>query len=274
MQSPGAPQFSFPVPGRVLKAVLATLFAIWLVFALAGWADAGGPTFALLVGNQAAISQGQLWRLFTAPLLHIPSGSLSHILWTLLGMYFLGTSLEKSWGEARFLRFLIATAVLSYASQFVLGALLPAATASKMMPPIYFGAMPVVHAIAIAWACSFRDRTVQLMFVLPIRSSVLIWIVVGMGLLSLIAQQMPPSGHLANFAAMGWGYLLGGGTPSPLREMLLRYRLGNLRRQIEQEKKQRQRRAKKSGLTVIPGGRKTEDESDPNGKPTDKKLLN
>lgn len=261
MQS-GTPQFSFPIPGRALKVVLITLFSVWLVFALGSWTGAGGPTFALLAGNQAALEQGQLWRLVTALFLHVPSGSIGHIMWALLGLYFLGTSLEESWGPKRFVIFLLATGVLSYSTQFLLSLVLPASVVTKMVPPLFFGAMPVVHAIAIAWACSFRGRTVQLMFVLPVSGNTLILIVVGFGLLSLIAQQVPPSGHIANFAAMGFGYLLGGGTPSPLRQLLLKYRLASLQRQIESEKQKRRRRTKRSELKVIPGG-KQDDEDRP-----------
>lgn len=264
----GTPQFSFPVPGRALKAILAVLFAIWLVFALGGWTGAGGPTFALLAGNQQAISDGQVWRLVTAMLLHVPSGSVGHILWTLVGLYFLGSSLEQSWGSSRFLRFAIAAGVLSYTSQYLISLALPEPIVARMVPPLFFGAIPIVHAIAIAWACSFKGRTVQLAFVLPISSTTLILIVVGLGLLSLIAQEVPPSGHIANFAGMGFGWLLGGGTPSPLRRILLKYRLSHLERQVNQEQRQRKQRTQRSSLKVIPGGKNNDDDH------PDKRFLN
>ncbi len=268
MQSPGTPQLSFPVPGRALKIVLIVLFSIWLVFALGSWTGAGGPTFALFAGNLSAIENGQFWRVCTAMLLHMPSGSFGHILWALVGLYFLGTSLEKAWGPARFTRFLLLTGVLSYTTQAVLGLALPPAIVAKMVPPLFFGAMPVVHAVAIAWACSFRGRTVQLAFVIPVSATTLIFVVVGLSLLSLIAQEVPPSGHLANFAGMGFGYLLGGGSPSPLRELLLRYRLASLQRQFKNERKERQKRAQRAELKVIRGGKPTKSE------PPDKSLLN
>src|SRR6188768_890012 len=211
-------QMNFPVPGRVLKAVLGALFATWLVFALAiTWGGVSESFFLQFTGNSAAIAHGEFWRLFTAPIMHLPTGSIGHILGTLIGLYFLGSSLESTWGARRFGWFLFWSGALSYAVQFAVSLLLPARIVGHLMGEYYFGATPIIYAIAIAWATSFKGQQVMLMFVMPVSARALIWITVGISLMVLIAGGQTPSGHLANFAGMGLGYLLGGASPSPLK---------------------------------------------------------
>lgn len=247
---------NLPRPGRALQGVLLGLLAIWLVFALAiNWGGAQGALFLALCSNSEAVLQGQVWRLVTAPLLHMPTGTVWHLISVLLGLYFLGTPLEQEWGSRRFLRFLALTSVFAYGLQVLLDWALPARLGAKLVPEHAFGAMPAVQAVAIAWASSFKGRTVHLFFVLPISSRGLILFVVGLSVLYLIAGATPPSGHIAMFAGMGLGWLLGGGTPSPLRRAYLNFRLARLEAEARRDSQLRRQRAKGSGLRVIPGGR-------------------
>lgn len=256
MPSPGAQQLAFPKPGRALKAVLILLFFVWLVFALGmNWAGVSPAPFFTLTGNTAAIAGGEVWRIFTAPLLHVPTGSISHIFFTMLMLYFFGSSLEEAWGSRRFVKFLVLSGALAYGTQFLLSALLPASIASKLVPSDYFGGSPVVEACIIAWACSFRGRTILLFFVVPVGPRTLIYLTVGANVLMLIAGADTPSGHIALFAGMGAGWLLGGDTPSPLRKFYLKYRLARLEREAEEERLRKNLRLKRSGLQVLPGGK-------------------
>lgn len=247
---------SLPRPGRVLKVVLIGLFSIWLVFALAiNWGGVSFSTFLLFVGNTGAILHGELWRLATAMLMHLPN-SIGHILGSMVGLYFLGSSLEEAWGGRRFAWFLGLTGVLSYTATFLFSLVLPAGIMAKLgSSGAYFGVSPVVYGVAIAWACSFKGRQVMLMFVLPVSSRALIWITVGLATLSLVAQSSPTSGHIASFAGMGIGYLLGGGTPPPLRNALLRYKLASLEKKMAGERASRRKKVQKSGFKVVPGGK-------------------
>ncbi len=252
-----SPQFVLPRPGRALIGVMAALFFIWLMFAIAvNWGGASSELFLLFCGNDAAIFNGEVWRLFTAPLMHHPSGQVGHILFVLLGLYFLTPSLEQQWGGARLLRFLAGSAVLAYAFQMLLGLFLPATAAAKLIPPYWYGAFPVIEAVAIAWALSFKGQQVRLMFVLPVTSRGLVLFVVGISVLRVIAlSQGAPGGLLSPFGGMIAGWLLGGGTPSPLRRFYLKFKLQQMEREVEKEKKARRSRVNKSGFDVIEGGR-------------------
>ncbi len=63
---------------------------------------------SLTIDNVAAVDDGQLWRTFTAALLH--SGSLYHVGFNMYALYLFGPDLERRFGSAPFLIFYIATA--------------------------------------------------------------------------------------------------------------------------------------------------------------------
>ena len=239
-------QLGFGKSGPALFWVLGILFSTWMAFALAiNWGGASQRVFMMFVGDPEAIVAGELWRLVTPLFVHTPVG-VGHILVTLLGLYFLGHSLEESWGGRRFVRFLLTTGILAYAVQLLAAFALPAYFRQRLVPDMWYGAMPVVDAIAIAWALSFKGRTVHLFFALPISSRGLLLFVIGMNVLMVIAGALNLAGHVALFAGMGGGWLFGGGSPSPARRFLLKARLAQL--------KAEERRAQGAGEKVEPAG--------------------
>jgi membrane associated rhomboid family serine protease len=277
---PGSVQFAFPRPGRALKAVLFGLFAIWLLYAIGlNWLGLPQKAFEVMVGSTADVKAGQVWRLFTAPLVHLPFGDAGvwHILTTLMGLYFLAPELERTWGAARFLRFLLVAAVFAYGLQMLVELTLPETLARKLVGEVWFGALPAVEAVAIAWALSFKGQVVRLMFVLPVSSRGLIIFVVATSVLYVVAGAQRTSGLIAPFGGMLVGWLLGGGSPSPLRRFWLKQRYKSLEREAERSRGERRQRVARSGLRVIPGGgkaptdgeRKNGDSRGPDGK-----LLN
>jgi membrane associated rhomboid family serine protease len=265
-----APTLGLPRPGPALKWVLIGLLAVWLAFAVGiNWAGAPADLFYLLCGNAERISAGEVWRLFTAPLIHMPTGHVGHILMALLGLYFLAPSLEREWGSARFLRFLLFSGLIGYGLQYLLLVLLPASVSARLAGEYWFGALPVINAVSIAWALSFRGQVVKLYFVLPVSSTGLILFVVGMNVMYLIGAQNHLEGLISPFGGMLAGWLLGAGTPSPLRKAWLKLQLARLDSEARREGKARRRRAAQSGLRVIEGGsgpEQSEKRRGPDGK--------
>lgn len=258
-------QFVLPKPGKGLRAVLIGLLAIWLMFAVGiNWGGASSEVFYLFCGNTERILSGEIWRLFTAPLMHVPRGTIGHILMALLGLYFLAPSLEQAFGTARFLKFLLASGVIAYGLQMIVALLLPASSAAKLVPNYWFGAMPVVEAVAIAWALSFKGQTVRLMFVLPVTSRGLIVFVVAISVMYVLAAAETPAGLISPFGGMLCGWLLGGGSPSPLRRFWLKVQLKQLEAEVHRERRQRRQRVRGSGFRVIDGGK--ERDSDPDDR--------
>lgn len=263
-----APMVSLPRPGRALKGVLIALLAIWLMFAVGiNWASVPAELFLLFCGSVDGILRGEVWRVFTAALMHNPSGDIWHILMAMLGLYFLGPSLERDWGPQRFLRFLLLSGVIGYTLQFLALVALPTNLAAQLGGGYWFGSLPVLDAVAIAWALHNRGQTIRLFFFLPVSSRGLIVFVVGANVMYLIAAAQRLEGAISPFGGMLAGWLLGGGTPSPARKAWLKLQLARLDAEAKREAKARRSRAKGSHLRVIEGGR----ENDKSEKASDKR---
>src|SRR4051794_21955510 len=112
MDDRGAVAFAFPRPRRALTIVLITIAVLGIVNAfLLNWIPELRDVFLSLTCDLGEVSHGQIWRLLSSGLLTRPD-SYSHLVFTLLGLYFLGADLEKTWGSWRFLRFLGTSVVV------------------------------------------------------------------------------------------------------------------------------------------------------------------
>jgi membrane associated rhomboid family serine protease len=246
---------------------MVALGAIWLMFAIAvNWAGATEDLFFLFCGSTERILHGEVWRLFTAPLMHLPSGTVWHILSAILGLFFLAPSLEAKWGTGRMLRFLLLSSVIAYGFQMLCEIALPPTLAGRLVPEYWFGSFPALEAIAIAWALSFRGQVVRLWFVLPVSSSGMVLFIIAMSALRVVAAAPGTEGLLSPFGGMFAGWLLGASTPSPLRRLYLRLRLAQLDREAARGARDTKARRKASSLRVIEGGRSGSAERGPDPK--------
>jgi membrane associated rhomboid family serine protease len=259
-------QTVFRRPTKAVLGLMLVVFVIWLIFALGlNWGSASSSVFEALAGSTERILQGEVWRLFTAPLMHFPVGGagVSHLLTALIGLYFFTPRLEEQWGP-----FIALSAVIAYVIQMLVELALPVSLAERLVGEYWFGITPALGAIAIAWALTFKNEQVLLFFVLPVSSRMLIIWVVGLGLLYLVAGARPHEGLIAPFGGMLCGWLLGGGTPSPLRKAWLKFRLSQLDKEARRDGERRKRRPNPAGLRAIPGGRSNDDDDDrgPDGR--------
>jgi membrane associated rhomboid family serine protease len=248
--------FGLMKPGRAVTGLMIAIGAVWLTFAVAlNWAGASEEVFLFFCGSTERVFKGEVWRLFTAPWLHVPSGSIGHIVTALIGLFFFAPQLEQKWGGARFIRFFIASSVVAYAFQVLCAVVLPASIERKLVPEYWFGSIPAVEAVAIAWALSFRGQSVRLWFVLPVTSTGLIVFIVVMSLLRIVAVEAAPEGLLSPIGGMFAGWLLGGGTPSPLRKAYLKLRLAQLDREASRGARERKARREAAPFRVLEGGK-------------------
>jgi membrane associated rhomboid family serine protease len=235
---------TWPRPKGALLGLLIAIGALWLIFALAiNWAGQGEAIYGLLLLDPARLWRGEVWRPFTAPLMHLVSGhgGVSHLVTNALMLYFFGAPLQQAWGNRRFGVLLVAAALGGEALQLGLGALLPAGVGAQ---GVMLGSGAMAFGVTIAWGLSNRTQRVALMFALPVGAMTLVWITVGMAVLGLIAVGAPPEGLFAPFGGMLCGYLLAG-DPTPLRKFLLRRKL----QQIEKKGA-----SKAPHLRVVKGG--------------------
>jgi membrane associated rhomboid family serine protease len=274
------PQVSvaFPRPGRALWAVLISMGVLGVATALLDtWGGGARAVFAWLA-YEPNHAFSQPWQLLSSGLLTSPA-SWSHLLFALVGLYFLGAPLEKRWGPWRFLRFLALSVVLGNLTTTLVGRVMGDAAPERFHPAFVFGPAAAITAVAIAWSREYSDSTVQLFMVLPIRGRVLLWITIGFCVLDLVYPAGMPEGVVAPFGGLVAG-LLFGGSPSLARTTWLRVRLALLRRQsssvrvedVLSRKPARRPRPGAPPLRVVPGG--LEEVLKKRTPPKDKRYLN
>jgi membrane associated rhomboid family serine protease len=228
MNGPQPMSFGLPKPGPALWSVLGVLSALGVFSAfLATWVPGGEQVF-LLLACEVSKAFTQPWRLVTSGVLTNPA-QWSHLLFSLAGLYFLGVPLERRWGPWRLVRFLAIAVVLGNLATIGVAAIVPPDAQSRFRPDMVFGPTAAITAIAVAWSREFRDSTVNLFFVLPLRGSTFLWLTIGLSALDLVYPTALPEGVIAPFGGIVAGLLLGG-SPSLARTAWLRLRLLFLRR--------------------------------------------
>src|SRR5258708_6379846 len=230
-RSPGI-SLGLPRPGRALKAVLIAVLVLGLYNAFVGaWLSPAYDAFDALACNFAKVHRGQVWRLVTSGLLTSPD-HYGHLVFTLLGLYFLAPDIERRWGGGRFLRFLLYSLVAGNLTVMAVDALTPATSQLRFHPAEVYGASAAIAAIAVAWSRDNADATVQMFFVVPMRGLWLFWITVGFCVLDLIYPTALPEGVVPPLGGVAAGIIFGG-TPSPARSIYLRITLAFLRRRSQ-----------------------------------------
>jgi membrane associated rhomboid family serine protease len=259
-----------PRPGKALLWVMGVVLSVSIMFAVGiNYGGLDERAFLLFTGNTKAILQGQVWRLFTAGLMHQPSGpgAVWHTLFALVGLLFLAPTLEERWGAKRMLLFLIGSSVMGFSAQLAAEALLPRSMAAVLGQPYWFGSMGALEAIAVAWALSNQGKTVRLMFVLPVSATGMLLFIIGLSVLMVLFGDKPHEGLVTPFGGMLAGYLFGAGSPTPVRRLWLTLRYKWLARRASKF----QAKGGASHLRIIEGGETTESRRRP---PTDKRFLN
>jgi membrane associated rhomboid family serine protease len=270
--------FAFPKPGPALWAVLGAMaaFGVFSAF-LATWVPGGERVFELFVCDLDRAFH-EPWRLVSSGLLTSPA-QWSHLLFSMVGVYFLGAPLEHRWGAWRFARFFAIAVLFGNLAMIGAAAVMPIDAQARFHPAHVFGPMAAITAIAVAWSREYRDSTVNLFMVLPVRAKTLLWVTIGFCVLDLVYPAGLPEGVVAPFGGVVAG-LLFGGSPSLARTAWLRVRLALLHRRasgmtvddVLSRKPKRGPRAGAPPLRVVRGGvDETRSERTP---PKDKRYLN
>ena len=145
----------------------------------------------------------QAWRYLTFQFLH---GGIFHILFNMLGLYFLGMYLERAWGSKRFLRFYLICGAFAGVSHVAMTFLFGW---NPYIPLL--GASGGVYAVIIACAILFPGIQLILMFFpVPIRfAAVLFFVIAGLSLLSGEGGGISHAAHFGGMVLGGAWVLLG-----------------------------------------------------------------
>lgn len=163
-----------------LSFVLVVCYAVGYVLQMM---DRSNTLIFYLALNPYAILHGQVWRLFTW--IFIPPSS-GNIFLTLIMLYFycsIGTTLERTWGTYRYNVYLFQGMLFTIAGSFLLMGfhyLFDAEKFSTMSTQgmemyfsyigiLYFSTIYVNMSIFLAFAATFPEAQVLLMFLIPIK---------------------------------------------------------------------------------------------------------
>ncbi len=147
----------FGVPNLMLYIVICNVG----VYLLDMFSTGGASLSSLLCFTTSAVAQGQVWRLVTFALIPDARGPLQ-LLISCYFYYWIGTSLERQWGTAKFFCYylggmlftLLGTTIVSIMTGFPI--------------PVY-GAGYVNFAMFLAFAALWPDAQVLLFFIIPIK---------------------------------------------------------------------------------------------------------
>lgn len=205
-------QFSAPPLTKVNKIIL---IATGVCFLTASVSKAVGA-FSLpsILGLSASgILSGFIFQFLTYPFVEV---NLMGFLFNSLVVWFIGSELERQWGQKIYLRFLLIN-VLGVGIIYTLVNILffgtaPYATALHGLTGMNF-------AMLIAYAMLYPDRQMSMMMIFPMKAKTFCWILAGieayMALMSNIAASW------AHLLAMGISYLIIHFQTLPLIKMVL-----------------------------------------------------
>ncbi len=145
-----------------------------------------------------ATGQFQPFQIITYMFTH---ADVSHILFNMLSLYFMGPMVEMSLGPKRFLGLYMISGLVGLLAHVIVGYL--PFLLGQSGDPVFavLGASGAVFGVVIAFATLFPDRELMLLFPpIPIKAWVMALILVGIGLYSGLTGS---GGNVAHFAHLG-----------------------------------------------------------------------
>ena len=143
-------------------------------------------------------TRGTVWQLVTYAFLHDP-GSIMHILFNMLFLYWFGRSIELVWGTKRFLIFYFAAAAFSGLAFCLWHVFDPVSSC--------IGASGAVMAALMVFALWYPNQIILFFFIIPMRIRTFVVFVILIEIFSLLGQR----NGVANMAHLGgllFGYLV------------------------------------------------------------------
>ena len=192
------------------------------------------PVLTIVLGlvPQAVMQRGWLWQPVTYMFVH---GSLTHILFNMLGLWMFGVELERLWGTRFFVRYYAITG-LGAAATTLLWSLLPLEVSSQIYYAVTFGASGALYGLLVAFALYYPDRPILMFLLFPIPAKYFVLII---GAIAFMASAGSGGGGVAHTAhlgglVVGYFYLRGTrGILSGVKSQYLRWKMQRLRKRFD-----------------------------------------
>ena len=199
------PRFGIP---NLMRVIVIGNVAVYILMLLTQNSDASALSF--LTFNLNGLLHGEVWRIVTF-IFYPSAGSPFWLLISLYFYYWIGSTLERQWGTAKFNLYYISGTLLT-----VLGAILASLISGNPYLTVA-GTGYVNLSMFFAFAFLFPDTTVLFMFIIPVKMKWLAYIDVGLfavGIVRAILAQnwggvILPVMALLNFLIFAWPTLQG-----------------------------------------------------------------
>lgn len=156
---------------------------------------------AYLALSPLLVRNGFYWQLFTYMFAH---GSVTHILFNMLALFFFGAQVERRMGSKEFLLYYLLTGFLAGVLSFFIYWFTGAYRVQLM------GASGALFAVQLAYATFFPDSKVYIWGILPLRAPLMVLGFTALELFSSVFGFRSGVAHLTHLAgfAFGWLYFL------------------------------------------------------------------
>lgn len=155
---------NFGIPDLMKYIVIGNV----IVYLLSTFFPAGSSTLAF---NLEQVFHGQVWRLLTFIFVSGFSG-LRDAIWLALFLYFyyfIGTTLEREWGAAKFTLYYVSGTLLTLLTSILV-------TLVSGGSPYLYGTSYVNLSMFFAFAMLYPDMQVLLMFIFPVKVKWIAWV--------------------------------------------------------------------------------------------------
>jgi len=202
-----------PITERLSPAIRNLVVVEAVVFGLFAMAASLRPLVTAHLALSGRFVSGQLWQPLSSLFVHL---ELWGFIFDLIGLWFVGATIERALGRQRFLLMFFGGGLLA---NIVAGLLL----AVLDSPAIYAGCGDSVLAMFVALGVLYGRTQVRVIGALVLQARTLSGILVGLALFSAVWQQAWPA-LAGTLVAMSVGYVLAGGDGRQLLAFLSRRR--------------------------------------------------
>jgi len=166
----------------------------------------GAISSALSLKSNLLAAPWNCWQLITYGFVH-DCGSLGHVLFNMLGLWFFGTSIEAVYGRKEFVRIYLTLVVMSGLAWVLINDVAVGSIRSDGDELI--GASGGVVGIAVLYACHFPRRTINVWGVFPVMAWVLVSLYLISDLLSFFQLKSgnPTTAYSAHLAGAAFAFV-------------------------------------------------------------------
>lgn len=155
-------------------------------------------TVRYLAMNPLLVNNGFVWTFLTYMFAH---GSISHILFNMVGLFIFGTQVEQEMGSWEFLLFYLLTGVLAGVFSYVVYVF----SGSHFV--FLLGASGALYGVMLAFATYYPNAKIYLLGLIPVRSVILVLLFAGLAVFNQLTGFGGGVAHMTHLAGLLFAFL-------------------------------------------------------------------